>query len=167
MCHKTSLAWMEKLGIEGPPVGLCEHRDMLCVVWLWRLVRYQRIKVCCGSAGKESACNAGGLGLIPGLGRSPGKGKGYPLQYSGLENSMGSQRVRHDWATFTSLTPKKWTKQHPGISGWSSYAHLSVPCLCGLVIKTTFLSLELIFMRKVSYFAEYKSVSVVQMTYIS
>ena len=42
----------------------------------------------CGSAGKESTCNAGYLGLIPGLGRSPGEGKGYPLQYSGLENSM-------------------------------------------------------------------------------
>ena len=42
----------------------------------------------CGSAGKESTCNAGDLGLIPGLGRSPGEGKGYPLQYSGLENSM-------------------------------------------------------------------------------
>ena len=42
-----------------------------------------------GSAGKESACNAGDLGLIPGLGRSPGEGKGYPLQYSGLENSRG------------------------------------------------------------------------------
>ena len=42
----------------------------------------------CGSAGKESACNAGDLGSIPGLGRSPGEGKGYPLQYSGLENSM-------------------------------------------------------------------------------
>ncbi|CAI9179824.1 unnamed protein product [Rangifer tarandus platyrhynchus] len=42
----------------------------------------------CGSAGKESACNAGDLSLIPGLGRSPGEGKGYPLQYSGLENSM-------------------------------------------------------------------------------
>ena len=41
-----------------------------------------------GSAGKESTCNVGGLGLIPGLGRSPGEGKGYPLQYSGLENSM-------------------------------------------------------------------------------
>ena len=41
-----------------------------------------------GSAGKESACNAGDLGSIPGLGRSPGKGNGYPLQYSGLENSM-------------------------------------------------------------------------------
>ena len=41
----------------------------------------------CGSAGKESTCNAGGLGWIPGLGRFPGEGKGYPLQYSGLENS--------------------------------------------------------------------------------
>ena len=43
-----------------------------------------------GSAGKESACNVGDLGSIPGLGRSPGEGKGYPLQYSGLENSMDS-----------------------------------------------------------------------------
>ena len=42
----------------------------------------------CGSAGKESTCNVGNLGLIPGLGKSLGKGKGYPLQYSGLENSM-------------------------------------------------------------------------------
>ena len=40
------------------------------------------------SVGKESACNARDLGSIPGLGRSPGEGKGYPLQYSGLENSM-------------------------------------------------------------------------------
>ena len=44
----------------------------------------------CGSGGKESACNEGNLGSIPGLGRSPGEGKGYPLQYSGLENSMDS-----------------------------------------------------------------------------
>ena len=60
----------------------------------------------CGSAGKESALNAGDLGSIPGLGRSPGEGKGYSLQYSSLENSMecighGSQRVGHDWVTFT------------------------------------------------------------------
>ena len=41
-----------------------------------------------GSDGKESACNAGYLGSIPGLGKSPGEGNGYPLQYSGLENSM-------------------------------------------------------------------------------
>ena len=40
------------------------------------------------SAGKEFARNAGDLGSIPGLGRSPGEGKGYPLQYSGMENSM-------------------------------------------------------------------------------
>ena len=56
----------------------------------------------CGSVGKVSAHNAGDLGLIPGLGRYPGEGKGYPLQYSGLENSMdcinpwGPQRVRHN-----------------------------------------------------------------------
>ena len=42
----------------------------------------------CVSTGKESAGNVGDLGLIPGLGRSPGEGKGYPLQYSGLENFM-------------------------------------------------------------------------------
>ena len=42
----------------------------------------------CGSAGKESACNVGDLGSIPGLERSPGEGKGYPLQCSGLENAM-------------------------------------------------------------------------------
>ena len=41
-----------------------------------------------GSTGKESTCNVGDLGSIPRLGRSPGEGKDYPLQYSGLENSM-------------------------------------------------------------------------------
>ena len=41
-----------------------------------------------GSAGKESACNVGDLGSVPGVGRSPGEEKSYPLQYSGLENSM-------------------------------------------------------------------------------
>ena len=42
----------------------------------------------CGSAGKESSCNAEYLGLIPGLERSPREGKGYPLQYSAMENCM-------------------------------------------------------------------------------
>ena len=41
-----------------------------------------------GSAGKESACNVGDLGSLPGLGRPPGEGNAYPLQYSGLKNSM-------------------------------------------------------------------------------
>ena len=60
----------------------------------------------CGSAGKESACNVGDLGLILGLGRSSGEGKGYRLQYSGLEKSMGSQRVGHNWATLIFQTNK-------------------------------------------------------------
>ena len=41
-----------------------------------------------GSNSKESACSVGNLGSVPGLGRSPGEGNHYPLQYSGLENSM-------------------------------------------------------------------------------
>ena len=59
-----------------------------------------------GSAGRESACNAGDLGLIPGLGRSPGEGKGYPLQYSGLENSMvhGVAKSRTQLSDFHSLS---------------------------------------------------------------
>ena len=42
----------------------------------------------CGSAGKESACNGGDLGSVPGLRRCPGERKGYPVQCSGLENPM-------------------------------------------------------------------------------
>ena len=64
-----------------------------------------------GSAGKESAHSAGDLGSIPGLERPPGEGKGYPFQYSGLENSiqsMGSQRVGHDWVTFTFISVPRW-----------------------------------------------------------
>ena len=58
-----------------------------------------------GAAGKESAHNVGDLGSIPGMGRSPGKGKGYLIQYSGLENSMdyivhGVTKSGHNWATF-------------------------------------------------------------------
>ena len=45
---------------------------------------YQLFGFLCSSGGKESICNAGDVGSIPGLGRSPGEGKGYPLQYSGL-----------------------------------------------------------------------------------
>ena len=57
----------------------------------------------CGSAGKESACNAGDLGSITGLGRYPGEGKGYPLQYSGLENSMNYivHGVTKSWTQFS------------------------------------------------------------------
>ena len=48
----------------------------------------------------ESACNAGGLGSILGMGRSPGEGNGYPLQYSGLKNSMDCivHRITKSWS---------------------------------------------------------------------
>ena len=55
-----------------------------------------------GSAGRESTCIEGDLGLIPGLGRSPGEAKGYPLQYSGLENSTDC--IVHG-------VTKSWTRQ--------------------------------------------------------
>ena len=58
-----------------------------------------------GSGGKESTCSAGDLGLIPGLGRSPGKGNGYSLQYFCLENSMDRGAW---WATVHRVT-KSWT----------------------------------------------------------
>ena len=58
-----------------------------------------------GSEGKESACNVGDLDSIPGLGRSPGEGYGYPLQYSGLENSID----RGAWQTTVHAVAKSWT----------------------------------------------------------
>ena len=51
----------------------------------------------CGSAGKESACNEGDLGSIPGSGRSPGEEKGYPLQYSGLEKMYSGLREKEQF----------------------------------------------------------------------
>ena len=62
-----------------------------------------------GSDSKESTCNAGDLGSIPGLGRSPGEGDGNSLKYSGLENSMqsmGSQRVRHNFHFHSHFHPQ-------------------------------------------------------------
>ena len=83
-----------------------------------------------GSGGKESAHNAGDLGLIPGSGRSPGEGNGNPVQYSCLENSMdrgtcqatvpGVARVRHELAT----KPPPVKTGHPNeplLSGLSSH----------------------------------------------
>ena len=58
-----------------------------------------------GSDGKESPCNAGDLGLIPGLGRCPGEGHGNPLQYSCLENPMD----RGAWPATVHGVTKSWT----------------------------------------------------------
>ena len=59
-----------------------------------------------GSVGKESPCNAGDVGLIPGSGRSPGEGHGNPLQYSCLENSMD----RGAWRATVHGVSKSWTR---------------------------------------------------------
>ena len=58
-----------------------------------------------GSDGTEPTCNMGDLGLIPGLGQSPGEGNGYPLQYSGLENSMD----KGAWRAIVHGVTKSWT----------------------------------------------------------
>jgi len=70
---------------------ICRRRDRLCTPVV--------LGFPCGSAGKESACSEGDLGLIPVLGRSLGEVKGYLLQYSGLENSMDCvvHRVATSW----------------------------------------------------------------------
>ena len=70
-----------------------------------------------GSDGKESACNAGDLGLIPGLGRSPGGGHGNPLQYSSLENSHGQSSPVGYSPWITSVGHDLVTK--PLSPGWS------------------------------------------------
>ena len=90
-----------------------------------------------GSDSKESGCNAGDPGSIPGLGRSPEEGNGNPLQYSCLENpwteepgglySVGSQRVVHDWATeaFFFFQPSCWS----AFTGWGP----SVACFTAFI----------------------------------
>ena len=71
-----------------------------------------------GPAGKEYSCNTGDLGWIPGLGISPGEGKGYPLQYSGLENTKDCivYGVANSWIRlmdFHSLTHSQCSKCQP------------------------------------------------------
>ena len=77
-CSVDACPWM--------PAGVLCYCTF-CTVRLFSLF-FVFVVMSYGSAGKESACNAGDLSSIPGLGRSPGEGKGSPLQYSGLENSM-------------------------------------------------------------------------------
>ena len=106
-----------------------------------------------GSDGKESACNAGDLGSVPGSGISPEEGNGYPLQYSCLENSMdrgvwwatvyGAQRVGHDWVpnihththvNYTSIKMEKIQLSSVQLFSWSDslrphgLQHTRLPC---------------------------------------
>ena len=85
--------WFNLLALEGTLKGLLQHQfenihSLDSAFFMANSHICSQKGFLCVSAGTESACNAGDLGSIPGLGRSPGEGKGYPLQYSGLENSM-------------------------------------------------------------------------------
>ena len=89
----------------------------------------------CGSAGKEFSCNAGDLGLIPGLGRSPGEGNGYPLQCSGLENPT-TRPVRWGWPRPLSLIC---------FSRYTSHLFRLLcrhPCMCVSVVGTVGLQVD-------------------------
>ena len=96
--------WFDLLAVRGTLKSPLQHHSSKASI-LWcsafhihtRLVEKPQVLIRwtfvgqglpCDSAGKESACNAGDLGSIPGLGKTPGEGKDQPLQYSGLENSM-------------------------------------------------------------------------------
>ena len=75
------------------PVFEFTHELVLCTSSRGRDVNYGSLGVTSSSDGKESACNAGDPGWIPGLGRSPGGGHGNPLQYSCLENPHGKKSL--------------------------------------------------------------------------
>ena len=83
-----------------PNLSFCIHKIQMMIVIVKHLLPfgedYIRPGFPGGTDGKASVCNVGDLGSIPGLGISPGEDKGFPSQYSGLENSMELQRVRHD-----------------------------------------------------------------------
>ena len=77
----------------------------------------------CGSAGKESACNVGDVGLIPGLGRFPGEGKGYSLQYSGLKNSKGLSLWASLIAQLVKNAPAMWETWVRSLASITSHIH--------------------------------------------
>ena len=103
-----------------------------------------------GSVGKESTCNVGDLGSIPGLGRSPGEEKGYPFQYSGLENSMDC--IVHGVAkSQTQLNNFHFSTLYPSLAKGklgkaeipTSYSHLLVMCYFLSLIFHSFPSIKI------------------------
>ena len=89
-----------------------------------------------GSDRKESACSAGDLGLIPGLGRSPGEGKGYPLQYSSLENSMDClvHGVTKSWTRLSNFHFLLDGERHTAVGGRNSDAAVGGVFACSLLL---------------------------------
>ena len=130
-----------------------------------------------GSTGKESTCNVGDLGSIPGLGRSPGEGKGYPLQYSGLESSMdcivhGVAKNQTRLSDFDFTIRCEWS--HRDLVEWSQKWGNSLPLSLDFISKVpvyrylkslswenfsteTKMEMELYFITEKSKFNVYKS----------
>ena len=110
-----------------------------------------------GSVGKEFACNAWDLGSIPGLGRSPGEGKGYPLQYSGLENSMDCtvHGVAKRWTQLndfqiTSILTWRipWTEEPGGLRSIGSQRVRHDICICYTTVSLPTLRVLYLLTRK-------------------
>ena len=115
--HVKSLKWKRIVSIEGDP-HMYRSIDLLKKLPMQfhgRKELFAPSYTPCSSVGKESACNAADPGLIPGLGTSPGEGKGYPLQCSGLENSMDCtvHEVTKSWTRLSDFRcrscPPEWS----------------------------------------------------------
>ena len=106
LLHLLNVSWVSHIAL---------GKSVVISVGMIKVIRIKKAPLPGGSDGKESACNVGDLGSIPGWGRSPAEENGYPLQHSCLENpmdrgswsaqSMGSQRVGHGWET-------EWSELH-------------------------------------------------------
>ena len=131
---KPASGWSQCCGWQGGKtknVGLLNSQTLKWIL-TFSLLLFEKIHFLCfyqhslwfsrgfpgGSDGKESSCNAGDLGSIPGSGRSPGEGNGYPLQYSCLENSMymGAQ-----WAIVHGVA-----KSQTQLSNWHFHFHFVI-----------------------------------------
>ena len=137
--HLSKIKDLEKLGVR--PVKSLWHiekatqSDYIAPGLLSLLCTIVPLKVLPGgSVGKESACNAEDLGLIPGMGRSPEEGKGYPLQYSGLENSMACvvHGVAKIWTRLSNFHFTSWGCLRPNIRRHS----MVMSVLWGQEVKT-------------------------------
>ena len=114
-----------------PALNLSQHQSLLKwvssshqVAIKWKLF-VTTLSFPCGSDGKESACNVGDSGSIPGLGRSPGEGNGNPLQYSCLENSVD----RGAWRAAVHRVTESATSEWLTLSDSNAHLPFLYPCL--------------------------------------
>ena len=111
MKRKTPVSWSPIIPNQQPEM-FCNYvilnkNQIAHIDWQLISLLFCGFNILGGSAGRESACNVGDLGSIPEFGRFPAEGKSYPLQYSGLENSMnytvhGLAKSRTQLSDFTS-----------------------------------------------------------------